>query len=151
MSRIDDILLEELGRTRAEIQSRIVAEGKEASGKTRQSMQEVALGSQHAGIEGFQYSGVMERGRLPGRVPADFVQKLTEWATVKGIASRFTSAAEFHRFIYNTHQAIKTEGFNRAFTKDIFATPLENLANRLPLVLADEYVSEITNKVFEWR
>jgi len=151
MSKVDEILLSELGRTRAEIQSRTITERKRASGDMGASMREEPIGAGHAGIYGFRYSGVMERPRKPGRIPADIAQILTRWANVKGISSRFESEADFHRFIYNTAQAIKLKGFDPERTKDIFATPLENLSNRLPLALGDQFVTELTNAVFEWR
>ena len=151
MTTVDDILLQELSLTRAEIQTRIITERKQASGATSQSLREMSLGPSRAGIEGVYYAGVMERPRKPNPVPADFVQILTRWANVKGISGRFQSQAEFSRFIYNTYQAIKTQGFNPMFTKDIFATPLQNLSNRLPLALGDQLVTELTNKIFEWR
>ena len=150
MSKLDDILLEELGRTRAEIQTRIITERKRASGDTGASMREVPLSPGRAGIEGFRYAGVMEKPRKPGKVPADFVQILTKWANVKGLSGRFQSQSDFDRFIYNTYQMIKARGFNPAFTKDIFTTPLENLANRLPLAIGDQFVAELINKI-EWQ
>jgi len=151
MTNVDDILLTELSRTRAEIQTRIITERKQASGDISRSMRELSLGPARAGIEGVYYAGVMERPRKPNPVPADFVRILTRWANVKGLSSRFESQAEFSRFIYNTYQAIKHQGFNPLFTKDIFTTPLQNLSNRLPLALGDHFVTELTNKIFEWR
>lgn len=148
MSKVDDILLSELGKTRAEIQTRIVSEGKEASGKTGQSMKEVSLGRARAGIEGFRYAGVMEKARRPGAVPADIQIIIRQWAISKGIASRM-SASELSRFIYNTARSMKAVGANPRFTRDIFATPLQNLENRLPLVLGEEFVAEILNNVFD--
>ena len=149
MSKVDEILLEELAKTRAEIQTRMITERKYVSGSISRSLKEVSLGSSWAGIEGAYYAGVLERPRKPGAIPADFMQTLTIWANTKGISSRFGSQADFSRFIYNTAMAIKRAGFNPSYVKDIFTTPFQNLANRLPLSIGDELVTQITDKVWQ--
>jgi hypothetical protein len=145
----EELLLEQMSITRAEIQGRIITQRKYAEWNTYKSMKEVPLGFGRAGIEGWQYSGVLERPRKPDFVPADFVQILTRWANVKGISARFESKADFDRFIYNTHRAIREKGFNNRYTRDIFTTPLENLGNRLPLLLTEQFTTQITDKI--WR
>lgn len=149
MSRVDEILLDELSSTRAEIQGRIVTERKYVEGGISRSLKEVPLGIGRAGIEGVYYAGVMERPRRPSPVPADFVRILTRWANVKGISARFEGKADFDRFIFNTYRAIRTKGFNNLYTRDIFTTPLENLANRLPLLLTEQFTTEITDKIWQ--
>ena len=145
----EELLLEQMSVTRAEIQGRIITQRKYVEGNTYKSMKEVPLGFGRAGIEGWQYSGVLERPRKPDFVPADFVQILTRWANVKGISARFESKADFDRFIFNTYRAIRTKGFNTEYTRDIFTTPLENLANRLPLLLTEQFTTEITDKIWQ--
>ena len=149
MTNTDRIMLDELRQTRFEIQARIISERKEASGKTRESMAEKGIGPGHAGIEGFAYAGVMEKGRRPGKIPAAFYRKIMEWARYKGIS--FGSEEELQRFAINTAKAISARGMNPIFFKDIFTSPLESLSNRLPLRLGDEYISELINSVFEWQ
>lgn len=147
----EELLLEQMSVTRAEIQGRILSERKYVEGGMSRSMKEVPLGFGRAGIEGVYYAGVMERPRRPAPVPADFVQILTRWANVKGISARFESKADFDRFIYNTYRAIRTKGFNTEYTRDIFTTPLENLANRLPLLLTEQFTTEITDRIWQRR
>lgn len=147
----EELLLEQMSITRAEIQGRIITQRKYVEGNTYKSMKEVPLGFGRVGIEGVYYAGVMERPRRAAPVPADFVQILTRWANVKGISARFESKADFDRFIYNTYRAIRTRGFNNQYTRDIFTTPLENLANRLPLLLIEQFTTEITDRIWQLR
>jgi len=149
MKELQAVLMNEAEITKDEIVSRISSQGKTASGATQNSFDVAPTGPLSVGIYGFRYAGVMERGRGRGGIPAGFVHVLDRWARAKGIT--FTTDSDRSRFLYATARQIAEHGFNPSYYRDIFTTPLENLANRLPLSLADAFVAAVDNRVFTKR
>lgn len=149
MKELETVLMSEAEITKEEIVGRIVSQGKTASGATQNSFYVAPSGRMSVGIYGFRYAGVMERGRGRGGIPAGFVHILDRWARAKGIT--FATDSDRSRFLYATAKQIAQQGFNPSYYRDIFTTPLENLANRLPLSLADAFVAAVDNRIFTKR
>lgn len=83
--RVDDIVSQHLSTFRSDVRARMDAEHKNATRRTYNSFEVVQLGVGHWGMEGWKYSGVMERGRKVGEpLPKDIIAKLQVWARARG-------------------------------------------------------------------
>lgn len=149
MSSIPDILREELDQLRSDIIFRHEQAGQVASGKTREAL-EVQLPDQTTGqLIGFAYSGVLERGRKPGRVPRDFIDILKRWAAAKNIS--FSNEKQFNIWANAVKWKIIREGtklYRSGRNEDIFSTPYEELNTRLSARIATYFENEINNLIF---
>lgn len=123
--------------------------GQVASGRTRDSF-EIRDVTNGVALFGNLYSGVLERGRRPGKVPSNFIDIIKRWAQAKGLS--FTSDKEFERFANAVMWNIRRNGtklYSSGQTKDIFTTPYEEFKIEVVKELADFYEVEFINKIFE--
>lgn len=150
MDSIQDILTHELATLEKEITSRHQQAGQVASGKTRASFAHFIKGGYTGILEGAIYSGVLERGRRPGKVPFKFTDIIKRWAIAKGIT--FSTKSDFNRWAYFVAQKIKNEGtrlYRSGQTEDIFSTPIDEFSDRLLKKVSTYFEAEIENEIFK--
>ncbi len=109
--------------------------GQEASGKTYKRIK-WAVNSFDDKLEGYieapNYFDTLQRGRGPGKVPANMPQIITDWAMAKGL--RFADAKDLQRFARAVAWKIRKEGSRRYRTRDyldLTETPMERFNERV--------------------
>ncbi len=109
--------------------------GQEATGKTYKRIK-WRVNSFDDKLEGYieapNYFDTLQRGRGPGKVPANMPQIITDWAMAKGL--RFENAAALARFARATAWKIRKEGSRRYRTRDyldLTQTPMEHFNERV--------------------
>ena len=75
-------LLEELKQN---IINRHISAGQVASGRTKAGFEVKMISPFRGQLLGYNYSGVLERGRRAGKIPKNFMAIIAKWAAVKGI------------------------------------------------------------------
>jgi hypothetical protein len=146
---IQKIVSEELEIAKSEIIARTNDAGQTTTGKTIAGF-EVFTDEKGGRLEGYDYSGVLERGRRPGNVPEDFNLIIEDWMKAKGIT--FSSDKEFERVAKAIAWSIKLYGtqiFRYDLQEDIFTTPIQDLRTRLGKRFPGAFSAEIINTVFK--
>lgn len=145
------IVLEHLKNIKDGISQKMVAQGRNATGKTVASLEIVEEGS-HGIILGNKSFLYLERGRGPGKVPANFHSIIREWILAKGIDYRNlvpangTSEQGLRRLTGMIAHSIMTKGTSLYRNKgynDIFDTLIEKEVKKL----TDETVSEVEMQI----
>jgi hypothetical protein len=142
-------LEERLNELKANIISRHVDAGQVASGRTKAGFEVKMLSPYHGQLLGYSYSGVLERGRKPGRIPKEFRAIIERWAVAKGIS--FNSDADRSRFAYFVAQKIQREGtklFRSGGTVDVFSSALVSFTDLLATEALDAFEIEVKNQIF---
>ena len=141
--RTDDIISQHLNTFRSDVRARMDAEHKNATRRAYNSFEVVRLGAGHWGMEGWRYSGVMERGREAHKnLPKEIIANLQMWARAKGLTltERMVKSIAHRIFELGMHPDY--------FVEDLFTRPWESLTNELPLALGDEFIAQLKNQVF---
>lgn len=149
MSSISQILTDELDELKSDIILRHEQSGQVATGETKDEFENKLTSDFSGQLLGASYSGVLERGRKPGKVPREFIDILKRWAAAKGIS--FKDEEQFDRWANSVKWKIIREGTNlykSGRTQDIFTTPIERFNERLALRVAGYFEQEIINKIF---
>ena len=142
---INDIIVEEVERLKIDIQQSIDSSGKNASKRTRNSL-EVLPTANGAQLLGANYIGVLETGRKAGKVPYNFAEIIQKWAKFKGIT--FENEAKARRWASAVAWKIRKEGtkqYNDGRRYDILTKPIDDMTERL----TDKIAVEITNNIFD--
>ena len=129
--------------------ARHVDAGQVASGRTKEGFEVKMLSPYHGQLLGYSYSGVLERGRRPGKTPKEFRLIIERWAIAKGIT--FSSEADRSRFAYFVSQKIRREGtklYRSGSSIDIFSSAIEEMKETLTKELGVTYQIEIKNQIF---
>lgn len=92
MAEITDILTQHLNTIKTRVAERMVAEKRNASGRTVSSLA-VEVNGDHGTLWGSKVFLVMEKGRGPGAVPKGFQEIIYEWAKSKGISAKAKAIA----------------------------------------------------------
>ena len=92
MAEITDILTQHLNTIKTRVAERMVAEKRNASGRTVSSLS-VEVNGDHGTLWGSKVFLVMEKGRGPGAVPKGFQEIIYEWAKSKGISAKAKAIA----------------------------------------------------------
>ena len=145
---IQDIIDENLQKLKQEIIDRHVAAGQVASGKTKDSFQ-VDTQELSGQLLGPQWAGVLERGRKPGKVPANFRDILIRWAAAKGIT--FQSESQAKSWAYFVSKKIRAEGtelYRSGATVDIFTTAVDEMEKSLTEEISQMFQQEIIKNIF---
>jgi len=149
MPTIDKILLSELEALRKDIIERNVQFGSVASGRTNKAFSTRLTGDLSGVLEGATYAGVLQRGRKPGKVPNDMVERIKEWIIAKGLA--FKDEKDLDRFANSIKWSIIKFGSKLYRTKqehDVFDTPIADFENRLASEIAAFYEAKSINEIF---
>lgn len=142
---INEIIVEEVERLKIDIQQSIDSSGKNASKRTRDSL-EVVSTANGAQLLGANYIGVLETGRKAGKVPYNFAEIIQKWAKFKGIT--FENEAKARRWASAVAWKIRKEGtqqYNDGRRYDILTKPIDDMTERL----TDKIAVEITNNIFD--
>lgn len=145
---IETILQEELEELKDEIIKRHENAKQVASGKTRDAF-EIDVDGLHGILLGAPYSGVLESGRKPGKVPYNFREILKKWAAVKGIT--FETETDLNRWAYFASKKIEREGtklYRSGNNEDIFSTAVVEFEERLNNKIGDLFTIEMQNSIF---
>lgn len=82
---VNDIVTSHLNAVKAGIAERMAAQGRNASGRSVRSL-DVQSTDNGGALYGSSSFLVMEKGRGPGKVPADFISIIRAWIVAKGIS-----------------------------------------------------------------
>lgn len=144
-----DILSEELDLLQADIISRHENAGQVASGKTRSSFERNMVSDYRGQLLGASYSGVLQKGRKPGKLPFDFKDILLRWAAAKRIT--FNTPSQARTWAFFVTKKIREEGtrlFRTNSEIDIFNTAVDNFSNRLSERIGTFFQEELANTIF---
>lgn len=129
--------------------NRHIDAGQVASGRTKAGFEVKMLTPSHGQLLGYSYSGVLERGRRPGKTPKEFRDIIARWATAKGIS--FSSEADRSRFAYFVAQKIQREGtklYRSGGSIDIFTSALESFKDEISAEALNTFATEVKNQIF---
>ena len=142
---VNDLIVKEVEKLKLEIQSAIDASGKNASKRTRNSL-EVRPTANGAQLWGANYIGVLETGRKDGKIPYNFGEIIQKWAQAKGIS--FENNIQAKRWANGVAWKIAKEGtkqFRDGKRDDILTKPIDDFTDRV----ANKLLLEIQNTIFE--
>lgn len=145
---VEIIIAQELDKLRDDIIRRHEQAGQVATGRTRESFQVRLTGPMSGELTGATYAEVLERGRGPGKVPADFKNILARWATAKGIT--FSNETDFNRWAYFVSKKIREEGttlYRSGQTVDVFQSAIEDFAGKIVPRISQFYATEIQRQI----
>lgn len=162
MENITDIIRDTLEAIKAKAQSRILSEGRSASGKSAASLAVSVVGGKGY-LLGNKSLLSIEHGRGPGRTPYHFHSIIKEWIKAKGISvtpiqeKRNSTLSAYEQGLNSMAGAIaytimkrgtklyRAKGFNDIFTT-VVNEELERLLNK---VCAHQYgsITIINNKL----
>lgn len=140
-------LLEEL---KLNIINRHISAGQVASGRTKAGFGVKMLSPFRGQLLGYNYSGVLERGRRAGKIPKNFTAIIAKWAAVKGIT--FNSDKDRARFVYFVAKKIREQGtmmYRQRREEDIFTTATLKFEDILSIEIGNLLEEEVKNQVFE--
>jgi len=145
LNSINEFIVEEVDKLKLEIQNSIDASGKNASKRTRNSL-EVIPTANGAQLWGANYIGILETGRNGGKIPYNFGEIIQKWATAKGIS--FENNIQAKRWANGVAWKIAKEGtkqFRDGKRDDILTKPIDAFTDRV----ANKLLLEIQNTIFE--
>ncbi len=144
-SSVNELILDEVRILKLEIQSEIDASNKNASKRTRNSLEErpTANGAQ---LWGANYIGVLETGRKGGKIPYNFGEIIQKWAQAKGMSfENNIQAKRWARWKAWDISKNGTQQFRDGQRYDILTNPIDNFTDRV----ANKLMLEIQNTIFE--
>ena len=144
-SSVNEIIVEEVERLKIDIQQSIDSSGKNASKRTRDSL-EVVPTANGAQLWGANYIGVLETGRRGGKIPYNFVEKIQKWAQAKGLT--FENNIQAKRWAKWKAWDISQNGtkqFRDGKRDDILTKPINDFTDRV----ANKLMLEIQNTIFK--
>ena len=147
---IKDIIQKHLDNVKAGIAQRMAQQGRNASGRSVASL--TATATDTGGfLEGSSSFLVMEHGRGPGKVPADFNSIIKDWIVAKGISYQDLipkngtpeqglarlSGAIVHTILTKGTKLYRDNGYNDIFD-NVLNEELDKIANETAGVFSTE-------------
>ena len=148
MSQFEQILTEGLTQLREDIIQSSKDAGQEASGRTYENITQEVRDNAGA-VYAPSYFHVLLRGRGAGKIPANMVDLIKDWATNKGIT--FSDEKQFLRFCRAVAFTIKREGselYRNHMYVDIIDTPVRKFEEQLDARITGLFDAEITKTLF---
>lgn len=146
------IVREELEALKNDIIQKHIAAGQRTTGRTASAFSIVSHPTGGA-LLGANYSGVLERGRKPGKTPYNFSEIIKKWIIAKGLTftpnANETAEEALNRYARAIAWKIKKQGSRLhrdvGSRPDIFTTATE----RFTIRLAERYAADFSNKIFK--
>lgn len=147
MNDAKQIVFEELQDLQTRITDNIVKKGRNASGRTIESMH-IDKGDKSITLFGRKAFGALETGRGPGNVPKGFYGIIKQWVIDKGLS--FSTDRERNSFAYLVSRKIANEGtklYRNGGDADIYSKEIpktiSSIKNRLGIMMKAEVVNSI--------
>ena len=147
MNDAKQIVFEELQDLQTRIADNIVKKGRNASGRTIESMH-IDKGDKSITLFGRKAFGTLETGRGPGNVPKGFYGIIKQWVIDKGLS--FSTDRERNSFAYLVSRKIANEGtklYRNGGDSDIYSKEIpktiSSIKNRLGIMKKVEVVNSI--------
>lgn len=147
MNDAKQIVFEELQDLQTRIADNIVKKGRNASGRTIESMH-IDKGDKSITLFGRKAFGTLETGRGPGNVPQGFYGIIKQWVIDKGLS--FSTDRERNSFAYLVSRKIANEGtklYRNGGDSDIYSKEIpktiSSIKNRLGIMMKVEVVNSI--------
>lgn len=147
MNDAKQIVFEELQDLQTRITDNIVKKGRNASGRTIESMH-IDKGDKSITLFGRKAFGTLETGRGPGNVPKGFYGIIKQWVIDKGLS--FSTDRERNSFAYLVSRKIANEGtklYRNGGDDDIYSKEIpktiSSIKNRLGIMMKAEVVNSI--------
>lgn len=147
MNDAKQIVFEELQDLQTRIADNIVKKGRNASGRTIESMH-IDKGDKSITLFGRKAFGTLETGRGPGNVPKGFYGIIKQWVIDKGLS--FSTDRERNSFAYLVSRKIANEGtklYRNGGDSDIYSKEIpktiSSIKNRLGIMMKVEVVNSI--------
>lgn len=147
MNDAKQIVFEELQDLQTRIADNIVKKGRNASGRTIESMH-IDKGDKSITLFGRKAFGTLETGRGPGNVPKGFYGIIKQWVIDKGLF--FSTDRERNSFAYLVSRKIANEGtklYRNGGDADIYSKEIpktiSSIKNRLGIMMKAEVVNSI--------
>lgn len=147
MNDAKQIVFEELQDLQTRITDNIVKKGRNASGRTIESMH-IDKGDKSITLFGRKAFGTLETGRGPGNVPKGFYGIIKQWVIDKGLS--FSTDRERNSFAYLVSRKIANEGtklYRNGGDADIYSKEIpktiSSIKNRLGIMMKAEVVNSI--------
>lgn len=147
MNDAKQIVFEELQDLQTRIADNIVKKGRNASGRTIESMH-IDKGDKSITLFGRKAFGTLETGRGPGNVPKGFYGIIKQWVIDKELS--FSTDRERNSFAYLVSRKIANEGtklYRNGGDSDIYSKEIpktiSSIKNRLGIMMKVEVVNSI--------
>lgn len=140
-----DAIASVLESTKNQIIDAHLAAGQKASGNAAESFKVIVdYDGGEVSLVGARYTGVLEHGRKPGKVPSNMEEILMRWAENKGLhfrdaedAARFAKALKWKIINYGT------DLFIQKGRDDIYTDKLEEAKSEIAKVATPFFIKEI--------